>query len=86
MHPNMSYDIVHQPSQLSKAALQLQKSHTGLHNMKGRLGTGMELTSSETPVSSSSISAALTTSDHSILGGDIWPEMLSLSEQVNSST
>lgn len=86
MHPNMSYNIVHQASQLSKGALQLQKSHTSLHNMKGRLGTGTGADKFRDPVSSSSISAALTTSGHSILGGDIWPEMLFLSEPVNSST
>lgn len=41
MHPNMSYNIVHKPSQLSKGALQLQKKpHASLHKMQGRLGTG----------------------------------------------
>lgn len=89
MHPNMSYNNVHKPSQLSKGALQLQKkSHTSMHNMKGRLrtGTGADKLRAPSHSSSTRVSAALTASDHSRLGVDIWPEMLSLSQLVNSST
>lgn len=67
MHLNMSYNIVHKPSQLSKGALQLQKSRTSLHNRKSRLWTRTGGGKLRDPRHTAP--AALTTLDHSTLGG-----------------
>lgn len=89
LRPNMSSNIVHRPSQFSKGTLQLQKqSHPSLYDMKGRLrtGTGADKLRDPThmaPAAGFQLPSQLRTTTFWV---DIWPEMLSLSELVNSST